>query len=47
MVRSMLGSIERKVDEESGNRQRDMGETKDQLEQKLINLLDKMKNDER
>ena len=31
MVRNMLGSIERKVDEEAGARQRDMGENKDQL----------------
>ena len=47
MVRSLLSAIERKVEEEVGNRQRDLGETKDALEQKLINLLDKMKNDER
>ena len=43
----MLSAIERKVEEEVGNRQRDLGETKDALEQKLISLLDKMKNDER
>ena len=28
MVGSMLSAIERKVDEEVGNRQRDLGETK-------------------
>ena len=43
----MLTQIERKVEEEIGNRQRDLGETKDALEQKLISLLDKMKGDER
>ena len=47
MVRSVMTQIERKVEDEVGNRQRDLGETKDALEQKLINLLDKMKNDER
>ena len=47
MIRSMMGQIERKVEEEISSRQRDLGETKDALEQKLINLLDKMKNDER
>lgn len=47
MVGSMLSAIERKVEEEVGNRQRDLGETKDALEQKLISLLDKMKGDER
>ena len=47
MVRSLLSTIERKVEEEINNRQRDLGETKDQVEQKLINMLDKMKNDER
>ena len=47
MMRSVMAQIERKVEEEIGNRQRDLGETKDALEQKLINLLDKLKNDER
>jgi len=47
MVGSMLTAIERKVEEESGNRQRDVGDAKDALEQKLISLLDKMKGDER
>ena len=47
MVRSIMAQVERKVEEEINNRQRDLGETKDSLEQKLINLLDKMKNDER
>jgi|FrelakmetLWP11LW_1041352.scaffolds.fasta_scaffold615698_1 DNA-binding protein H-NS len=47
MVRSLLSTIERKVEEEVNNRQRDLGETKDSIEQKLINMLDKMKNDER
>ena len=47
MVRSLLSTIERKVEEEINNRQRDLGETKEQVEQKLINMLDKMKNDER
>ena len=47
MVRSIMLQVERKVEEEINNRQRDLGETKDALEQKLINLLDKMKNDER
>ena len=43
----MMSNYERKVEEESTMRQRDLGETKDAIEQKLINLLDKMKNDER
>ena len=47
MVRSVMAQVERKVDDEISNRMRDLGETKDALEQKLINLLDKMKNDER
>ena len=47
MVRSLLSTIERKVEEEVNNRQRDLGETKDSIEQKLINMLDKIKNDER
>jgi len=47
MMRSLLSTIERKVEEEVNNRQRDLGETKDTLEQKMINMLDKMKNDER
>ena len=47
MMRSVMSQIERKVEEEINNRQRDLGETKDALEQKLINLLDKLKNDER
>ena len=42
-----MSNYERKVEEESTMRQRDLGETKDAIEQKLINLLDKMKNDER
>ena len=32
MIRSVLSNIERKLDEEVGNRQRDLGETKDSLE---------------
>ena len=47
MVRSVMAQVERKVDDEISNRMRDLGETKDALEQKLINLLDKMKSDER
>ena len=42
MVRSLLSTIERKVEEEVNNRQRDLGETKDSIEQKLINMLDKI-----
>lgn len=47
MIASLLGAIERKVEEEVSSRQRDLGETKDALEQKLIGVLDKMKTDER
>ena len=47
MVRSVLSNIERKLEEEIGNRQKDLGETKDSLEQKLVNLLEKLKSDER
>lgn len=47
MLRTLLTAIERKVEEEVGNRQRDMGDIKDTMEQKLINMLEKMKNDER
>ena len=47
MLRSMLSTIERKVEEEVNNRHRDLGEAKDALEQKVINMLDKMKSDER
>ena len=47
LVKSILSNVERKIDEEIGNRQRDLGETKESLEQKLINLLEKMKSDER
>ena len=47
LVRSVLSNIERKLDEEIGNRQKDLGETKDSLEQKLVNLLEKLKSDER
>ncbi len=47
MISSLLGAIERKVDEEINSRQRDLGDTKDALEQKLIGVLDKMKTDER
>ena len=32
LVHTLLSQIERKVDEEVGNRQRDLGETKDALE---------------
>ena len=47
MIASLLGAIERKVEEEVSSRQRDLGETKDAFEQKLIGVLDKMKTDER
>ena len=47
MLRSILSTIERKVEEEVNNRQNDLGETRNALEQKMINMLDKMKNDER
>ena len=39
MVRSVMAQVERKVDDEISNRMRDLGETKDALEQKLINLM--------
>ena len=47
MVSHLLYQIERKVEEEVSNRQRDLLETKEALEGKLISILEKMKGDER
>lgn len=47
MIRSMLQTIERKVEEEVALRQRDQQDIKNQVEQKLISLVEKIKLDEK
>ena len=43
----MLNTIERKVEEEVLRNKREMEDTRDSTEQKLVSLVEKMKADER
>ena len=47
MIRNMLLTIERKVEEEVSMRQKDQQDIKSQVEQKLISLVEKIKLDEK
>ena len=47
MMRSMLNTIERKIEEEIGMRQKDLTDLKQNIEQKLVSLVEKMKSDEK
>ena len=46
-MRNLLTNIERKVDEEIHQRHKDIQDSKDSLEQKLVSLVDKLKGDEK
>ena len=46
-MRTMLNTIERKVEEEVLRNKREMEDTRDSTEQKLVSLVEKMKADER
>lgn len=46
-MRTMLNTIERKVEEEVLRSKREMEDTRDSTEQKLVSLVEKMKADER
>lgn len=43
----MLATIDRKVEEEVGRRAKDVTDAKNQIEIKLMSLVDKLKGDER
>ena len=47
VMRSLLQNIERKIEEEVQLRQRDLQETKESVEQKLVSLVEKLKGDEK
>ena len=47
VMRSLLHNIERKVEEEVQLRQKDLQDTKENMEQKLVSLVEKLKGDEK
>ena len=47
VMRSLLQNIERKVEEEVHLRQKDLQDTKENMEQKLVSLVEKLKGDEK
>ena len=47
MLRGLLSQIERKVEEESAGRQRDISDLRKSMDQKLVSIAEKLKNDER
>ena len=47
MIKTVLSQIERKVEEDQQLRHAEQAEIKSQVEQKMLNLLDKLKQDER
>jgi len=47
MLKTLLLTIERKVEEEIGMRQREKNDAKSNMEQKLVSLVEKLKSDEK